>query len=69
MFGGHHHNALGGFGAYGNNNPFAGGMSELASDWAINQFVPGGLNSKFTNIYFSLENQCFLLRSNGYDCW
>jgi hypothetical protein len=52
MFGGHHHNALGGFGAYGNNNPFAGGMSELASDWAINRFVPGGLNSKFTNIRF-----------------
>jgi hypothetical protein len=27
------------------------------------------LNSKFTNICFSLENQCFLLRSYGYDCW
>ncbi|UJR19242.1 hypothetical protein I4U23_022371 [Adineta vaga] len=41
MFGGY-----GGFnGGYsGNNNPFAGGFSELASDWAINRFVPGGLN-------------------------
>ncbi len=63
MFGGQ-----GGFGGYGNNQ-FGGGIGEMASDWAINQFVPGGLNSKFTNICFSLQNQCFLLRSNGYDCW
>jgi len=42
MFGGHY--GLGG--GYGN-NPFAGGFGELASDFAINQFVPGGLNSKF----------------------
>ncbi|CAF1452882.1 unnamed protein product [Adineta steineri] len=34
----------GGFGGYGN-NPFAGGFSELASDYAINRMVPGGLNS------------------------
>jgi hypothetical protein len=63
MFGG-----PGGFGGgYGNNNPFAGGMGELASDWAINQFVPGGLNGKFTNIHccFFLFNKSFLLRSNG----
>jgi hypothetical protein len=40
MFGG----GFGGFG--GNNNPFAGGFSELASDYAINRLVPGGLNSK-----------------------
>jgi hypothetical protein len=70
MFGGHH-NALGGFGMYGNNNPFGGGMGELASDWAINRFVPGGLNSKFTNIrsfFFLFRRNIFLLRSNGYDC-
>ncbi len=64
MFGG-----PGGYGGYGNNNPFAGGLGELASDWAINQFVPGGLNGKFTNIhsfFFRLFNQSiFLLRSNG----
>lgn len=46
MFGGH-----GGFGAYGN-NPFAGGFGELASDFAINQFVPGGLNSNFFLFFF-----------------
>jgi hypothetical protein len=47
MFGGGY-GGFGGYrGAYGNNNPFAGGFGELASDWAINQFVPGGLNSKF----------------------
>ena len=40
MFGG-----PGGFGLQGN-NPFAGGFGELASDWAINRFVPGGVNSK-----------------------
>ncbi|CAF1058170.1 unnamed protein product [Adineta steineri] len=34
----------GGFGGYGN-NPFAGGFGELASDYAINRMVPGGLNS------------------------
>jgi hypothetical protein len=27
-------------------NPFGGGFGELASDFAINSFVPGGLNSK-----------------------
>ncbi|CAF0889903.1 unnamed protein product [Adineta ricciae] len=38
-------NMFGGYGGFpGNNNPFAGGFGELASDWAINQFVPGGLN-------------------------
>ncbi|UJR11904.1 hypothetical protein I4U23_016082 [Adineta vaga] len=26
-------------------NPFGGGFGELASDFAINRFVPGGLNS------------------------
>ncbi|CAF1320022.1 unnamed protein product [Adineta ricciae] len=26
-------------------NPFAGGFGELASDFAINSLVPGGLNS------------------------
>ena len=43
----------GGFG-----NQFGGGIGEMASDWAINQFVPGGLNSKFRNIrffFFSLK--------------
>ena len=61
MFGG-----PGGFGLQGN-NPFAGGFGELASDWAINQFVPGGLNSIFSIIecLFSL-NLLFLFRSNGY---
>jgi hypothetical protein len=59
MYGGRHHHALGGFGMYGNNNPFGGGMRELASDWKMNQFAPGGLNSKFTNLRF-----CFLFRTN-----
>jgi hypothetical protein len=67
MFGGHHH-GMGGFGMYGN-NPFAGGFGELASDWAINQFVPGGLNSNFINIQFFFSTMFFfLLRSHGYDC-
>ena len=46
MFGGQ-----GGFGMQGN-NPFGGGIGELVSDWAINQFVPGGLNSTLFIIYF-----------------
>jgi hypothetical protein len=52
MFGGHHHYGGFGGGGYGNNQ-FGGGIGEMASDWAINQFVPGGLNSKFKqkNIY------------------
>lgn len=45
MFGG----GYGGMGGYGN-NPFAGGFGEMASDWAINRFVPGGLNSKLKQI-------------------
>jgi len=52
MFGGHHHHGLGGFGMYGNNNPFSGGMGEFPPNMAMNQFAPGGLNSKFTNIRF-----------------
>ena len=40
---------FGGMGGFGNNNPFAGGFGELASDWAINQIAPGGLNGKFKN--------------------
>lgn len=54
MFGGQ-----GGFGMQGG-NPFGGGFGELASDWAINQFVPGGLNSIFLIIHFLLfTNICF----------
>lgn len=61
MFGGQ-----GGFGMQGN-NPFGGGFGELASDWAINRFVPGGLNSTFFIILFFLFTKFFfLLRSNGY---
>jgi hypothetical protein len=45
MFGGGY-GGYGGGGGYGNNQ-FGGGIGEMASDWAINQFVPGGLNSKF----------------------
>lgn len=56
MFGG-----SGGFGLQGN-NPFAGGFGELASDWAINQFVPGGLNSTVSIFDFlSLTNILFFL--------
>jgi hypothetical protein len=51
MFGGQ-----GGFGGYGNNQ-FGGGIGEMASDWAINQFVPGGLNSKFRNIRFFFSSK------------
>jgi hypothetical protein len=46
---------FGGQGGFG--NQFGGRIGKMASDWAINQFVPGGLNSKFRNIpfFFSLE--------------
>jgi hypothetical protein len=47
-------NGYGGFGGGGGGNPFGGGISELASDWAINRFVPGGLNSKLTKDF--IEN-------------
>lgn len=30
-------------------NPFGGGFAELASDFAINRFVPGGLNSEYAD--------------------
>ena len=63
MFGGY-----GGLGGYGN-NPFGGGFGELASDYAINRFVPGGLNSKFANIFFFFFEKClFQSRSNGFTC-
>lgn len=57
--------SYGGYGGYGN-NPFAGGFSELASDWMINRFVPGGLHSKikFEKRVFCIE---IILRSNGND--
>ena len=42
MFGGHGH----GLGGFGGSNPLYGGMMEMASDWAINRYVRGGLNSK-----------------------
>jgi hypothetical protein len=47
MFGGQ-----GGFGG----NPFAGGMQEMASDYMINQFVPGGLNGKTVNVHVDLAH-------------
>lgn len=37
---------FGGNGGYGMGGAFGGGMGEMASDFMINQFVPGGLNSK-----------------------
>ena len=52
MFGGHH----GGFGGHGGLGGGlgggGGGFQEMVSDFAINQFVPGGLNSKIS--FFSL---------------
>jgi len=50
-------------GGFGNNNPFSGGFGELASDWAINKIVPGGLNSKFHEKIKIIFTQN--LRSNG----
>ena len=45
MFGGN--GGFGGQGGFGGGaNPFGGGMQEMASDYMINQMVPGGLNSK-----------------------
>ncbi|CAF1317978.1 unnamed protein product [Adineta ricciae] len=43
MFGGHGHGH--GLGGFGGGNPLSGGMMEMASDWAINRYVPGGLHS------------------------
>ncbi len=39
---------------FGGNNQFGGGMQEMASDFLINRFVPGGLNSKLTKNFIFL---------------
>jgi len=39
---------------FGGQGGFGGGLGEMASDFMINQFVPGGLNSKFKKKHFIL---------------
>ena len=46
---------FGGSNGFGLGNLFGGGFQEIGSDFLINQFVPGGLNSKLEkDIYLSL---------------
>ncbi len=44
---------------FGGNNGFGGGIQEMASDFLINRFVPGGLNSELTKdfIFSSVLNK------------
>ena len=53
---------FGGYGGFsGNNNPFVGGFGELASDWAINHVVPGGLNGMFHKMCFIILFQLLFI--------
>jgi hypothetical protein len=44
---------------FAGNNGFSGAMQEMAADYLINRFVPGGLNSELTKdfIFSSVLNK------------